>query len=166
MHAALSILLSLIFFTLTLLTIDVVSRYDHVPRHDKHDKTQYAAHIDIDTTLTFANTAPVATPRLGSGATAPATGLYDVDDSHHRHSLVTSSSTPLNGLGGRGGTGGDQYEHVMTSASAEVPSAIGSDRHGWESLPHRADLADEYGQPRIELSLPPSTLYTLNLNKD
>ena len=72
MHAALCILCSLIFSTLTLLTIDLVTRYDHDPRHDK---TQYAAHIDIDTTQTFANTAPVATPRLGSGATAPVTGL-------------------------------------------------------------------------------------------
>ena len=95
MHAALCILHTLIFSTLTLLTIDVVSRYDLDPRHViDHDKTQYATRIDHDTTQTFANTAPVATPRLGSGATAPVTGLYDVNDSHHRTFPVTSSSTP------------------------------------------------------------------------
>ena len=161
MHAALCILHTLIFSTLTLLTIDLVTRYDHDPRHVKHDKTQYAAHIDHDTTQTFANTAPVATPRLGSGATAPVTGLYDVDDSHHRKFPVTSSSTPLNGLGGQGGTSGDKLDEELMGASAEVLWAVDSDNHSWDSLPRRGDLADAR-RPTMNssLSLPPSTLYS------
>ena len=67
-----------------------------------------------------------------------------------------SSSYTVKRFGEQGETmltlAGDKYEQVMTSASAEVLSAVGSDKHWWESLPHRAYLADEYGQPRIQLS--------------
>ena len=163
MHAALSILLLLLFIsTLTLLTIDIDLRYDSDPRHvDDHDKTQYATRIDHDTTLTFANTAPVASPRLGSGATAPVTGLFDVNDSHHRTFSVTSSSTPLNGLGGRGGTSSDKLDEELMGASAEVLWADDSDNHSQDFLPRRGDLADaRRSTMNSSLSLPPSTLYS------